>query len=295
MTKQVVYTNLPSLEDIISRKSRPPVCLYNLYIVMRDRLEYEELLDFYLDIKQYEQLWKHFIKDIRKHNKHLEKDIADISYYSLSSSLSSQNSGADPKRIKELIGYCQRIHLRYLELGAPKEVRQLPLKLKLDLCRVLQGKPYVGDPMVFADAKAFCLAFMQQHVYPKFIKVKAYENVTLEQKLLRVVLSLLCLLCALTGSLCFIFLGYPQWGVRFWIFIPFWLGIHNLLVFLTGVDPIWALAFNISETTTFHFNSIIEHQVKMILRKRSFISLFIGLFISFICTIIFCAIPPHTL
>jgi hypothetical protein len=210
MTKQIDYTNLPSLEDIISRKSQPPVCLYNLYIVVRDRLEFEELLDFYLDIKQYEQHWKHFIKDLKK-NKNLEIDLADSSYYSLS----SLSQGASPKKIKELIGYCQRIHLRYLELGAPKEVRQLPLKLKLDLCRGLEGKPY--DPMLFADAKAFCFTYMQQHVYPKFIKVKAYENVTLEQKSLRFVVSLLCLLCALTGSLCLIFLGYPQWGVRFWV------------------------------------------------------------------------------
>lgn len=51
----------------------------------------------------------------------------------------------------------------------------------------------------------------------------------------------------------------------------------------------------ISETTTFKFNSIKQPQVKRILVSRSIWQLAQSVIISIICTIIFCAIPPHRL
>lgn len=57
---------LPSLDEVLQRKSRPPVCLYNYYIVLRDRLRMEYLLDFWLDVQQAEVLYRRYIKQQQK-------------------------------------------------------------------------------------------------------------------------------------------------------------------------------------------------------------------------------------
>ncbi|CEP17799.1 hypothetical protein [Parasitella parasitica] len=57
-----VLDQLPTLDDVLHRQSQPPVCLYNYYIVLRDRLELEVLLDFWLDVAQADILYKRYIK-----------------------------------------------------------------------------------------------------------------------------------------------------------------------------------------------------------------------------------------
>lgn len=57
-----VLDYLPTLDDVLYRHSQPPVCLYNYYIVLRDRLELETLLDFWLDVAQADILYKRYIK-----------------------------------------------------------------------------------------------------------------------------------------------------------------------------------------------------------------------------------------
>lgn len=58
--------DLPTLEDILSRKTLPPVCLYNFYIVLRDKLLMDDLLDFYLDVRHHEILWRRYVKVVLK-------------------------------------------------------------------------------------------------------------------------------------------------------------------------------------------------------------------------------------
>ncbi|CAO3640154.1 unnamed protein product [Mucor fragilis] len=58
--------DLPTLEDILSRKTLPPVCLYNFYIVLRDKLKMDDLLDFYLDVRHHEILWRRYVKSVLK-------------------------------------------------------------------------------------------------------------------------------------------------------------------------------------------------------------------------------------
>ncbi|CAG8476841.1 13306_t:CDS:2 [Racocetra fulgida] len=57
---------LPTLQEVLSRKTAPPVCLYNFYLYMRDREQASEYLDFYLDVLEHENICKAFVKDIKK-------------------------------------------------------------------------------------------------------------------------------------------------------------------------------------------------------------------------------------
>jgi hypothetical protein len=57
---------LPTLQEVLSRKTAPPVCLYNFYLYMRDRENVSEYLDFYLDVLEHEVLCKAYLKDLKK-------------------------------------------------------------------------------------------------------------------------------------------------------------------------------------------------------------------------------------
>ncbi|OBZ83429.1 Protein rax1 [Choanephora cucurbitarum] len=345
-SRQNLYDDLPTLDQVLTRKTLPPVCLYNFYIIMRDRLKMEEVLDFYLDLQHHEQLWKRYVKAMHRTGHLSEMDLSegyqsprilsrlshnpDTQSYTAPSSIISSSSPQDnfslpiydknrtmlsptpgseshgdrilttpggrraPSR-KELADSSQRLLLRYLVPSATKEVTQLPPDLVVALRRELEKPDPRDDPLLFQEAKDYLFEYMQRQAYPKFLRLKVWGNITLYQQLGRFVLGLVSLLAALTTSLSLIFLGYPTWGVRFWILLPFWIGLLNLFVFLTGLDPIWVLLFNKSETTTFKFNSIKQPQVKRILRSRSIWLLTSSLILAIICTLIFCAIPPRRL
>ncbi|KAG1168067.1 hypothetical protein G6F36_012346 [Rhizopus arrhizus] len=259
----------------------------------------EEVLDFYLDLQHHELLWKKYVKAMHRTGHLSETDLSEgFQSPRLLSRLSQHPPTLDEKipSRKDLSDSAQRLILRYLVPSATKEVTQLPIELRKMLCKELEKEENArDDPLLFAEAKNYVFEYMQRFAYPKFLRLKVWGNVTLYQQMGRLVLGLVSLFAALTTSLSFIFLGYPQWGTRFWILLPFWIGIYNLLTFFTGLDPLWVLLFNKSETTTFKFNSIKQPQVKRILISRSIWLLTIGIIISIICTIIFCAIPPHRL
>ncbi|SAL98488.1 hypothetical protein [Absidia glauca] len=230
--------NLPTLQQILERKTQPPLCLYNYYVVMRDRLYMEEVLDFYLDVQHHEQLWRRYTR-----------------------SPSGDNQQA-------VINSAQHLLKHYLAPSAAKELTQLPVALKHTI-RTDMERNHRVDPAVFNQAKNYLFELMQRQAYPKFLRVKVWGNVTLWQQLGRMAVGLVALLVALATGLSLIFLGYPTWGVRCWVFLPFWIGVFNLSVFLTGLDPLWVLLFDISETTPFRFNKIKQSQVKRILWSRS--------------------------
>ncbi|KAI8338666.1 hypothetical protein BC941DRAFT_501794 [Chlamydoabsidia padenii] len=264
-----LHTNLPTLQQVLSRKTLPPLCLYNYYVVMRDRLHMEQVLDFYLDVQHHEQLWRQYLRSIQK-TSHLN----DTSYY----------------RLQALDESARRIHMRYLVPCAAKDLTQyLPIKL------VNTIPTRLNDPGVFSEAKQYLFRLMQRQAYPKFLRVKGWGNLTLWQQVGRLVIGLVALLVGLTTGLSLILLGYPPWGIRCWVILPFWIGVFHVLVFLTGVDPLWVLLFNISETTTFCFNKIKHPQVKRILWSRSIWLLATSVVVAVLLTVIFCVLPPKRL
>ncbi|KAF7728053.1 Bud site selection protein, Revert to axial protein 1 [Apophysomyces ossiformis] len=307
MTTKAIPSDLPTLDDVLNRKTLPPVCLYNFYIVMRDRLHMEEVLDFYLDVRHHELLWRRYVKSMHRSGHLTEDDLADgyqsprvlsrLSHNSsleekklLQSPLSSTTTLKPPKQNdlsskqlqhqrlsnvsisvplpmvrppldegaendtevinekalpsrQDLIDSAQRILLRYIVPSAQKELMQLPPELKDTIRRELEAQR--NDPLVFEDAKEYVFEYMQRQAYPKFLRLKVWGNVTLWQQMGRLVLGLVSLLAGFATALSLIFLGHPPWGIRFWILLPIWVGVFNVFVFLSGLDPIWVLFFNV--------------------------------------------------
>ncbi|KAI8885669.1 hypothetical protein K501DRAFT_293352 [Backusella circina FSU 941] len=319
---------LPSLEDILSRKTLPPICLYNFYIVMRDTLQLDNLLDFYLDVRHHEIVWRRYIKSMLKSGTHLYEESILIenkyrdniptnesnSTYSndlvpivrppiekLSSSSSVEENGRTtttcypslPNK-NDLTESARRIIYNYLVPNAPKELCQLSPSIKHRIISQFDLTMRY-DPMLFADAKYAAFVCMECYAYPSFIRLKVFGNITWIQQVLRLLLGLFSMTVGFTTAFSFLFLGYPTWGTRLWSFLPFWIGFYNLFVFLSKLDPIWAILFNISETTTFHFNVISQPEVKRIMGIRAAWLLVLCSFIAIAITVLFCAIPSKKL
>ncbi|KAF9153104.1 Bud site selection protein, Revert to axial protein 1 [Actinomortierella ambigua] len=59
-------SSLPTLWQVLHRKTLPPVCLYNFYLYMRDYERSSEQVDFWLDVTTHEVLWRLYVRTLRR-------------------------------------------------------------------------------------------------------------------------------------------------------------------------------------------------------------------------------------
>ncbi|TLD38358.1 regulator of G protein signaling [Venturia nashicola] len=59
-------TRLPSLFEVLSRRSLAPVDLFSFYIYMRDQQRSVDYLDFWLDVSQHMSLCRHYVRELRR-------------------------------------------------------------------------------------------------------------------------------------------------------------------------------------------------------------------------------------
>lgn len=57
---------LPTLFEVLSRRTLPPVDLYSFYIYMRDQQRSVDYLDFWLDVAQHMTLCRHYVRELRR-------------------------------------------------------------------------------------------------------------------------------------------------------------------------------------------------------------------------------------
>jgi len=62
--------DFPSLSQLLDRQTLPPICLFNLYVYLREMEHAQHIVDFWLDVVAHENICKLYTKDIiRKHLK----------------------------------------------------------------------------------------------------------------------------------------------------------------------------------------------------------------------------------
>ncbi|KAI8061145.1 hypothetical protein BC940DRAFT_370762 [Gongronella butleri] len=375
-----VLEQLPSLEEVLQRQSRPPVCLYNYYIVLRDRLRMETLLDFWLDVQQAQVLHRRYMKQQQKKkrpphsNQQNYRLTRQPSSPTSSTVLSSPKESTSPyntatsattmatasstiqpppsspapsslasepemlthmllmhaQRMKpsatkrmttttmesqsttttstsalphllhqpsqmDMIDAVERIYLRYIVPHAEKELHALPTTLRDQITRAFADKSQVlDDPKVFEPAKRY-VHILLESTFTLFIRYKVFMNLTLPQQIARLAGGLLALLIAFSLEFSLIFLNIMPWSKRLWGILPFSFAIYCLCSSITGLDPLWVLVFNVSETTTCKFNPIKQAKVRQILRKRSLFLLFIMIVLLVLVMVLFSAVPGHRL
>ncbi|GAN09240.1 RGS domain-containing protein [Mucor ambiguus] len=335
-----VLDQLPTLDDVLHRQSQPPVCLYNYYIVLRDRLELEILLDFWLDVAQADILYKRYMKYANKrastkfsspklpkpsisssildyhHRQSNNSNSNDILTHMLllhpraslaTTMYSTTTNGSQPKRPPptqtEMMEAIERIYLRYIVPSAEKEIVQLPVSIKESIGHHFYDSEkkdpslYTGhpeNPIIYAQAKEYVHQLLES-TFPLFLRYKVFMNLTLPQQIGRLACGLVLLLVGFSLEFSLIFLNIHPWQKRLWGILPIILGVFCVITSITGIDPVWVLGFNLSETVPFQFNHIVHCRVRAILRRRSIVVSAIILFTTLVFMIFFCAVAGKRL
>ncbi|KAI8602763.1 RGS domain-containing protein [Dissophora ornata] len=60
------FQQLPTLWQVLHRKTLPPVCLFNFYLYMRDHERSSEEVDFWLDVTAHELLWRLYVRATKR-------------------------------------------------------------------------------------------------------------------------------------------------------------------------------------------------------------------------------------
>ncbi|KAI8073584.1 hypothetical protein BDF21DRAFT_343833 [Thamnidium elegans] len=228
-----VLDGLPTLDDVLHRQSQPPVCLYNYYIVLRDRLELETLLDFWLDVAQADILYKRYIKYATRRTNILTHMLLLHPRASLATTMHSTTTNNSTKKPPptqlEMIEAVERIYLRYIVPSAEKEICGLPnyIKESIDSTIPIKKKLNPDNPMIYAQAKNYVHQLLES-TFPLFLRYKVFMNLTLPQQIGRLAFGLILLLVGFSLEFSLIFLDIHPWQKRLWVILN-----QTLLVSLT--------------------------------------------------------------
>ncbi|KAI4597149.1 Bud site selection protein, Revert to axial protein 1 [Pestalotiopsis sp. 9143b] len=65
-TVDMPRNRLPTLFEVLARRTQPPVDLFSFYIYMRDQQRSVDYLDFWLDVAQHMSLCRHYVRELRR-------------------------------------------------------------------------------------------------------------------------------------------------------------------------------------------------------------------------------------
>lgn len=203
----------------------------------------------------------------------------------------------------DLIASAERIYARYLLPGSEKEI-YLPAPLRINSFPISSSTlPHPQDaeqqralariPDMFHAQKEYVFRTMEADVFPRFLRAKAFGNLTPISVLVRLSLGLLALWAALATAFSFIFLDVNR-AKRCWVILPFAVAVLLLMSHQYELDPILALLAQ-SETTPFRLIRVREPYVLRLLQKRAAGVLLLVTLVTAALTVLFVFVPGHRL
>ena len=227
----------------------------------------------------------------------------------------------------DLIASAERIFYRYLspagnavgsqenhEIYLPPALRihSFPLSSSHDPKTQAELNLMAQVPDMFHAQKEYCFRAMEQDAFPRFLRSKAFGNLTPISALVRLIAGLIILWIALAVGFSLIFLDVHPKSKRFFVsqptrplsyvrrliylklFIPFTFAVLFLISHQYELDPILVFLGQ-SETTPFRTLRIREPYVqKLLLGRAIWVSALIAIFVTAL-TMIFWAVPGHRL
>lgn len=388
---------LPSFAEVLARRTRPPVDLFMFYLFLQ-REGAEDILDFWLDVQQHENLCRAYFKDVRKSGRAIKDDWPEYWDYarrrgsiygtvvglnpqmatkrsttSTSELLTEQDrlnlaaaderaarspsprmpaatpatvvgddygqqqprsstpfslSGRTPtlfnKRIsraptviprsaavtkQDLIASAEHIYYRYLSPagntvgGTENHEIYLPPALRIHTFPLISGQDLKSDveksilaqvPDMFHAQKEYCFRAMEQDAFPRFLRSKAFGNLTPLSALVRLIIGLIVLWIGLAVGFSLIFLNVQPKSKRFFLFIPFTIAILLLISHQYELDPILVFLRQ-SESTPFRTLTICEPYVKKLLLGRAIWVTIVVAALSTALTLLFWGVPGYRL
>ncbi|KAI9761322.1 MAG: hypothetical protein M4579_001112 [Chaenotheca gracillima] len=118
---------LPTLFEVLSRRTLPPVDLFSFYIYMRDQQRSVDYLDFWLDVAQHMSLCRHYVRELRRsvlvETPDLEKGAGSKRSSAVLENIPDLNDGPGPSNVFDEKSQDQRLSafLRNDNNGRPKD------------------------------------------------------------------------------------------------------------------------------------------------------------------------------
>jgi ABC-type glycerol-3-phosphate transport system permease component len=205
-------------------------------------------------------------------------------------------SGAVTK--EQLMKSAEYIYLRYLSPAGstPEESHEIYLPPALRIHSFMPDEPggLAQVPDMFHAQKEYCFRAMEQDAFPRFLRAKAFGNLTPVSALVRLIAGLICLWIALATAFSLVFLDVKPKSKRFFLFIPFTFAFLFLISHQYELDPV-LIFLNRSESTPFRTLAIREPYVKKLLLGRAvWVSILVAICVTAL-TMIFWAVPGHRL
>ncbi|KAG2148147.1 RGS domain-containing protein [Suillus bovinus] len=201
----------------------------------------------------------------------------------------------------DLIASAERIFFRYLSPAGTVDSPEnheiyLPPALRIQTFPLssTQEPKSQGDlnmlahiPDMFHAQKEYCFRAMEQDAFPRFLRSKAFGNLTPMSALVRLVVGLVVLWIGLSAGFSLIFLDVQPKSKRFFLFIPFAFAILFLISHQYELDPILS--------TPFRTLTIREPYVKRLLLGRAiWVTTLVSTCVVAL-TFLFWAVPGHRL
>ncbi|KAI1792273.1 RGS domain-containing protein [Ganoderma leucocontextum] len=210
---------------------------------------------------------------------------------------------------RDLIESAERIYYRYLspagatpgsnenhEIYLPPALRihSFPLSSTHEPKSQSEVSLMAQIPDMFHAQKEYCYRAMEQDAFPRFLRAKAFGNLTPVSALVRLIAGLVILWIGLAAGFSLIFLDVQPKSKRFFLFIPYTFAILFLISHQYELDPVLVF-FGQSESTPFRTLSIREPYVKKLLLGRAiWVSVLVAT-CTVALTMIFWAVPGHRL
>ncbi|KAF8632651.1 hypothetical protein AX17_004784 [Amanita inopinata Kibby_2008] len=123
-------------------------------------------------------------------------------------------------------------------------------------------------PDIFHAQKEYCFRAMEQDAFPRFLRSKAFGNLTPISALVRLIAGLILLWVGLAVAFSLVFLDVHPKSKRFFLFLPFTFAILFLVSHQYELDPLLVFLGQ-SETTPFRTLTIREPYVRKLLLGRA--------------------------
>ncbi|KAJ8082583.1 Bud site selection protein, Revert to axial protein 1 [Marasmius tenuissimus] len=182
----------------------------------------------------------------------------------------------------DLIASAERIYYRYLspagqtvnsqenhEIYLPPSLRihSFPLSSSTEPKTQTELAILAQIPDMFHAQKEYCFRAMEQDAFPRFLRAKAFGNLTPVSALVRLILGLIILWIGLAVAFALVFLDVQPKSKRFFLFLPFTFAILFLISHQYELDPILVF-FGQSETTPFRTLTIKEPWQESDVKRR---------------------------
>ncbi|WWC59036.1 uncharacterized protein I303_101582 [Kwoniella dejecticola CBS 10117] len=193
-----------------------------------------------------------------------------------------------------LVEGAERIYLRYLLPGAEREI-YLPPSLRIHNFPISTSQdvsPLIPD--LYHAQKVYIFKALEQDAFPRFLRAKAFGNLTPLGSFVRLILGLVCLWGGFVLAFSLIFLDWKPKLTRLWTILPFIFATNLLLSSYYSLSPLLAL-FNRSETTPFRLIKVKEPYVRKLLTIRALWIELVCILITAILVVIFTVVPGHRL